>query len=330
MENNNILTKIEPINGVDLKVTNTCNLRCEFCVNADYPGKKGDVNTKMVIRALNQLLNSDSSLANLQNVFFTGGEPLLRLDNIIEIAKSLPRTVLLGVNTNGLILDNKKIKRLKNANIKRIKFSYDTTDKKDYLIIRKGSKEDDFDKLERNIKLAAENNFIIFWRVALGKMNYRLLNSIYQRACSMGVDTLQIKPIVASGRAIFNKGQLSLSHNEIVETLKSLRIIIDNNKTKVSISCFPPASNLGLTTKFCANKNKFYLDVNGNIYHCNYIQDDNNLLGNYYDVDGIKKALIKRKKKFNRLFNNIGVISNCPALLNYLDYFGSANNLSKA
>lgn len=208
------------------------------------------------------------------------------------------------------------LRKLKNVNIKRIKFSYDTTDKKHYNIIRKGSKENDLERLEKNIELAVQRGFIVFLRVALGKMNYKEINAIYQKANSMGVDTLQIKPIVPSGRATLNKGQLLLSPREAVKALRSLHTVIKDKKTKVSISCFPPALEIGLNTKCCANKDKLYLDVNGDIYQCNYNMDDDNRLGNYHNVDGIKNALIERKNRFTVLFNNY-VISSCPATSNY-------------
>ena len=308
---------INPVEGVDLKVTNVCNLKCSFCVNNDTPTRCGDVDTDKAIKALRQMICIDNSLIDLKNVFFTGGEPLIRLSLVKTIAQALPDSVFSGVTTNGLLMNSKILSELREVNIDRIKFSYDTVDSKKYALIRNGSGQNGLSVLEKNIKLAVKMNFVVFMRVAMGQMNYQEIEKIYKKANDLGVQMLQIKPIVASGRAAFNKGQLLLSHRRIYSALERLKPVVDSGTTKVSISCFPPAADIGFYTKACANKDKFYFHVNGDIYHCNYIMNPNNLLGNYYDDNGIEKAIQKRKRNISSIFNNEYVISDCPSRMNY-------------
>lgn len=311
--NNFVEKNIPPINGLDLKITNACNLRCIFCVNDDKPEKSGEINVEGAIAAIKKLIEQDKNIVSIENIFFTGGEPTLRLKSIAEITNALAKSIFFGINTNGLLLDEDKLDLLKKINVKRIKFSYDTTDKKLFTLLRRGTTEDDHEKLEKNIATAVRKGFLVFLRVALGKLNKDDLLNICKKADDLGVDTLQIKPIICSGRAKSNKGQLMLTEEEIFNLLQEVKDLTKNYKIKISISCFPPAAKIGLTTKFCANQDKFYFDINGNIYHCNYIVNENNLLGNYLKEGGVEEALNKRITNYRKIFSNERIVIDCPS-----------------
>lgn len=302
-----------PVTGVDLKLTDFCNLRCTFCVNNDGNFKHAKVDVKNINRALKELYNAPSTLANLQNVFFTGGEPMFVLDYLKQIVDELPKEIFTSVVTNGIRMNEENLEKMRVMNINRIKVSYDTTDPKIFVKIRKGAKEEDLSIIEKNIKSAVEKDFLVFMRVALGKSNYKNLTAIYEKAMELGVDTLQIKPIVASGRAKENE-QL-ITNGELMEVFSDLAKIYNDRVTKISVSCFTPAEQVGLPVKNCANKQKFYLNTDGDIFTCNYFMDPSNLLGNYNSKGGILEALQKRKKIYENLFTMENSIALCPSRL---------------
>jgi len=99
---------------VMIEVESRCNFNCQFCFNKNSFAKQGrDIKTfttnqvKKIIEAIAQ--------AEVKIIRFTGGEPLLRKDifDLMEYAKF--KGLKVRLNTNGSLIDNKKIvKKLNN------------------------------------------------------------------------------------------------------------------------------------------------------------------------------------------------------------------------
>ena len=101
-----------------LEVTESCNLRCDYCVFGDhYDGFRKHSNKslseKMAFAAVEEFLES-STFPNA--IMFYGGEPLLEFDlirNVVfyaeKIATNKGKSLHFGVSTNGTLLDNEKI-----------------------------------------------------------------------------------------------------------------------------------------------------------------------------------------------------------------------------
>ena len=184
-------------------------------------------------------------------------------------------------------------------------------------IIRNGARQEHLSVIEKNAEYAAKKGIAVCLRVALGRLNEAVLNDIYKKAVDLGTSTLQIKPIVMSGRAHDNEKELSLTPERLMECFSKLSSIYDPSKTKISISCFPPARQFGLPVKNCANHSKYYLNTDGNIYICNYCTERSVVMGNYLEENGTLKALIKRRESYNEIFRENGVLSACAAQDNY-------------
>ena len=78
----------QPVEGVDFKVTDKCMLRCTFCANEDGPEKRRDIDVRKAIAALHELRDAPKELGSLKRVFFTGGEPLMRLSLVEQVARA--------------------------------------------------------------------------------------------------------------------------------------------------------------------------------------------------------------------------------------------------
>ena len=82
-----------------------CNLRCPYCHNSTLiPMDSGtELNLQYLDERLKQSLNP---VPSLDAVVFTGGEPLLQIDSVIEAAKLVKQYDLkLMLDTNGTIFD---------------------------------------------------------------------------------------------------------------------------------------------------------------------------------------------------------------------------------
>lgn len=102
---NGIISNID-CNEIDLYIvmTRICNVNCPFCT---YHQNKeiSPVDIDKVKETLDEL----SKICYVRTIHFTGGEPTLKLDKIVEIceyAKKIFPSVITSVNTNGSFLSS--------------------------------------------------------------------------------------------------------------------------------------------------------------------------------------------------------------------------------
>lgn len=119
------------LEGLDLHVTNRCNMRCIHCCYSS--GEK--VMDELTLENIKKVMQDVKTLG-VQHIDIFGGEPTLRggIAQIIQFAKSLEiKTELL---TNGFVMDERKIDALLDAGLDSIGVSLDGTTKEVYQKIR--------------------------------------------------------------------------------------------------------------------------------------------------------------------------------------------------
>ena len=78
--------------------TNACNLRCKGCWAVDY-----DSTPELSFEKMDSLLTEAEKLCTL-DILMTGGEPLMRKDDILRLAQK-HRRLYFGIFTNGTLID---------------------------------------------------------------------------------------------------------------------------------------------------------------------------------------------------------------------------------
>jgi len=116
--------------ATDLRVslTDRCNLRCQYCMPAeglDWMPVEETLTDDELIR----LIGIGVEHLGIQDVRFTGGEPLLRkgLPGLVAATKALPGAPRTQVTSNGLGLRH-MAKALAEAGLDRVNISLDSTD----------------------------------------------------------------------------------------------------------------------------------------------------------------------------------------------------------
>jgi MoaA/NifB/PqqE/SkfB family radical SAM enzyme len=110
---------------VHFYVTRRCNLKCGMC-NVWKNKDQKEMSLKEIKTAAQKL----KELGTTQ-VVITGGEPLLRKD-IFEIVSVFSRLgIITRMQTNALLLDEKKLNKLMDAGLEDISISIDTLNKKE-------------------------------------------------------------------------------------------------------------------------------------------------------------------------------------------------------
>ncbi len=105
---------------VGWEFTQQCNLRCQHCGSSAGEPRPEELSTKEALDICDQFTD-----LLVQEVDFTGGEPLLRNDFDKVVSKLTRSGILVNVLTNGLIMSSDTVSRLKDLGISCVGISLD-------------------------------------------------------------------------------------------------------------------------------------------------------------------------------------------------------------
>lgn len=110
--------KLPLIDAGFLIVTEKCNLACEYCfVNQDAK----DMTLDVALDCIDFVYGNSIKSKKQPSINFFGGEPLLRWNDIlvpvIEYSKEKKYNIVFGLTTNGVLLDEEKLKYMKENNV---------------------------------------------------------------------------------------------------------------------------------------------------------------------------------------------------------------------
>ncbi len=110
------------VRGFDIAVTYDCNLKCEHCnVTAVQ-------NSERSLLSINTIADTVRQLRCLGGFYvtFTGGEVLTELDHLEKIVRRVsPNSMLLQVQTNGILLNETTCERMQKMGIDNLHISFD-------------------------------------------------------------------------------------------------------------------------------------------------------------------------------------------------------------
>ena len=102
-------------------ITNRCNLRCKHCYVHDKEDKEGQVGIDQYISLLEDMKG------HLKTVSITGGDPLMVKENLFSICEKCREFgIKVRLVTNGTLLTDKIIKKLKDLDIDTIQIGVDS------------------------------------------------------------------------------------------------------------------------------------------------------------------------------------------------------------
>ena len=155
-------------NNLYINVTNKCSNNCYFCFRKFKSGIK-EFNLKLekepTFQDIKEEIHTKINKKNWNEVVFCGfGEPLERLDLVLEITRWLKKNymITLRVDTNGqgYLLNSKRdvIKELKEAGIDKIRVSLNTHNRETYDKVCNPNFENAYEKILEFIKKSIEED----------------------------------------------------------------------------------------------------------------------------------------------------------------------------
>ena len=230
---NDRLIKKPQLSNLFLEVTLRCNARCEHCgSNCGDKIPKDEITKEELEKALLEIHNKYGA----KNVFITvtGGEPLMRKD-IFEIMKYARKLGYhWGMTTNGMLINEDIIKKMKETNIESISISLDGLEKTHESFRRvPGSYKKIMHAIELLQKLDTLKSLQI--TTVANKKNMNELEDIYQMLLDKGIKEWRVMCVDPIGRAYENDGillekkELIDMYNFIIEKRKEGKMKVDND-----------------------------------------------------------------------------------------------------
>ena len=253
---NNKDEEIKSHNLIDLfwECTLTCNANCKHCgSNAENRMCERELSTVEIKNAFKQIAQDMDASSILINV--TGGEPLVRQDlcDVMEYATN-KLGFHWGMTTNGMLLNEYNIEKLKKANMETVSISIDGLE----------NTHDEFRGISGSYKLIIENikklkkaNFVEHIQVTsvINKNNIKEIDQLYEIMLNLKVDSWRLVSMDPIGRAKENLNLL-LDGKELKQLLN---FIIRKNKERRMRIIYGCPGFLGL---------KYEKDVRGYYFNC--------------------------------------------------------------
>ncbi|MFP5348753.1 MAG: GTP 3',8-cyclase MoaA [Gammaproteobacteria bacterium] len=261
------------IEYVRLSVTDRCNLRCTYCLPADY--KDFDApDTWLTFDEIERVIGAFARLG-VSRVRLTGGEPLARhgLSDLAGRLARLPGIDDLSLSTNAVLLA-RQAPALRAAGVRRINVSLDTLDPKRFAAITGGGR---LDKVLQGLTAAKDAGFapIKINMVAMKGVNEDEIEAMVEFCATHGytLRLIETMPIGTPGRSAAEH-YLNLQHvrERLSKRFDLIPSVMPGGGPARYVQVAGTELRIGFITPisqhFCATCNRVRLAVDGTLYLC--------------------------------------------------------------
>ncbi len=306
-------------NRLRIEITGRCNLLCKYCYNEKFNSNKIS-NKELSLKEIKKLIDEGIQLG-IENVLLIGGEPFLHPD-IIQILDYIKKNGLsLSITSNGTIITEKVMNKLKESKISRISISLDGLRAHDE--VRVPSKHE---KILENIKKLLSITPHIHVLTVINEKSKEDLLKLYDILKGIGIEEWAPSHVFVHGRFLNNKEELGLkNYNELFEIYQKLlkKFFEDKKPFRLAIHNVYNSEvmneeyeSFNLDTHPCNYyfKDTLAIKPNSDLVLC---PNDPSIKENIRENDfSLKKALNKRNKLdfFNIKVGDINECVNCRYL----------------
>lgn len=231
-ENKNPDIKHPKLRMIAWELTRSCNLSCKHCrASSEMGSYPGELSKEECLRIMNEI-----SLISKPIIILTGGEPLLRPD-IFELARyGTDKGFRMVMATNGTLITEDIVKKMKQSGIQRISVSIDGPDAKTHDSLR--NVEGAFENSLKGIEIAKKNGLSFQINTTITKSNLHMIRDILGLAIRLGASAHHIFLLVPTGRGKELKDQ-EISAMEYEKILNWFYEQTDKLPLQIKITCAP-------------------------------------------------------------------------------------------
>ncbi|MFB3889253.1 MAG: radical SAM protein [Candidatus Bathyarchaeia archaeon] len=179
---------------VSWNLTRRCNLKCPHCyINAAASESTDELTTEESKRLIDQI-----SEVSRPMLILSGGEPLLRGDVYELVRYGTHSGLKMAVGSNGALIDSATARKLREAGIKTVSISLDSSvpERHDEFRGAPGS----WQKAVNAIKALRESDVLVQVNTTLTQQNYGEIDDIMTLAENLGVENFHLFFLVPTGR----------------------------------------------------------------------------------------------------------------------------------
>lgn len=249
---------------VFIELTRKCNLRCIHCLNNSGTELPEQITKEEVFVLINNLI-----AAGVQEIRFTGGEPLL-FDGIFECIEMATKNGLrTSLGTNGILATPKVAQKLKDSGLNSVVVSLDGTRDIHDSIRGMGN----FDKSLQGLYNLKAVGIDVRVNSVIMKNN---INEIIELAKFLNAEGIKlfIRQFVSSGRGV-NLNELALSTDEYKQVKEKLKNELEENVQGHNLKNNNGTTsriNLDFVISSCrAGQRTMDITPDGNIYPCGFL-----------------------------------------------------------
>ena len=173
--------------------TYKCNLRCKHCYSESGNISKSELSTEEAINVVDQL--ADFGVTSLA---FSGGEPLMRKDFFKVARHAVDSGLYVSLATNGTLLNNETVQKLKDIGLHYVEVSLDGADAKTHDFFR--GKLGAFDQTLQGLKNCLNEDICTCIAVTATKNNLKQIPDILEMSEKMGIDRFTLFNFIPTGR----------------------------------------------------------------------------------------------------------------------------------
>lgn len=278
--------------------TSDCNLKCKGCWAADYKKR-----TNLSFEKLDEIF-TDGKHLGVKDILMSGGEPLMRRDDIVKLARK-HHNLTFGIFTNGTLVDSKfadTISQLGNVNL--------------FLSIEGFEEETDFrrgkgtyKKVLKAMRLLKERDHGFGFSVCYHSKNYKVISSDefldYMRECGAWMGWLfNYMPIGSDADT-----ELCCTADERAYVME--RVASYSKKHKFTLIDF---ANSGHKAIGCVGAGNDFLHINsnGDVEPCAFCHYSDSNINQMSLLEALKSPFLRRfrsRKPFSQNF-----LTPCPMM----------------
>ncbi len=212
--------------SICIHVSNSCNLKCAYCLSSSDKNKK-----RLALNNINDLIDILTRYFPLR-IVISGGEPLL-YENIVELIsklKSSNNIVILSTNATIDITLYPELLEL----VDWFDISLHGVTAEDY---RKTRNSDAFQTVVKNIKILTEHKIRVCLNYLIHKENLYSLDSFFEVAKNLRINKVRLANLIQEGSAL-ETDLLPISTIEEFEYISNISEKYENDFKKIVLPAF--------------------------------------------------------------------------------------------
>jgi len=255
-------------------ITNKCTLNCQHCFEWDNLNKKEKLTTSDLIEIVQKYQDYGTT-----QIMLSGGEPMLRVNDIYKLLKAAKEGTDFWIITSGLGLNASRAQKLKSSGLTGVMISLDHYEQSKHNSFR--GFEDAFESATGAVRHANDFGMITALSLCATKffVSHENLIRYMELAKKLGVTFVQILEPRATGRYYGQNVKLSEAQIKLLED-----IYLEYNSSK-EFADYPMINYLGYHQRkvgcFGSGDRFFYIDTQGDAHICPYCS---NKIGSAVDL----------------------------------------------